>query len=399
MKVLQINSVCGYGSTGRIAVSLYNEINKNGGECLIAYGRKEAPTDYNTYKIGTNLDNYIHVAKTRFFDKHGLGSKKPTLKLIEKIKQYNLDIIHLHNIHGYYVNMELLFEFLEDYAKPVLWTFHDCWSFTGHCAYFTKQECYKWKNQCMNCPQKKSYPSSLLLDNSKNNYLIKKRLFTNIKNLTIVTPSNWLANIVKQSFFKEYPVQVINNGINLKVFNFRKNNFKKNNNIEQKYVILGVASEWDERKGIYYFLKMQKELDDRFKIVLVGLNQKQKKELPNEILGITRTNDINELVEIYSAADVFVNPTLEDNFPTTNLEALACGLPVITFDTGGSGESIDSSTGFVVDTGDISSVISIIKNLKFKNIKSQDCINRAKLYSDELKFKEYIELYKSLSKL
>ena len=164
-------------------------------------------------------------------------------------------------------------------------------------------------------------------------------------------------------------------------------------------MILGVASEWDERKGIYYFLKMQKELDDRFKIVLVGLNQKQKKELPNEILGITRTNDINELVEIYSAADVFVNPTLEDNFPTTNLEALACGLPVITFDTGGSGESIDSSTGFVVDTGDISSVISIIKNLKFKNIKSQDCINRAKLYSDELKFKEYIELYKSLSKL
>lgn len=398
MKVLQINSVCGYGSTGRIVISLYNEIVNNGSECLIAYGRKEEPSGYNTYKIGNKLDNYMHVFKTRVFDKHGLGSRKPTLKVIEKIKQYNPDIIHLHNIHGYYLNIAILFDFLKECGKPIVWTLHDCWAFTGHCAYFTKEKCDKWKVNCKNCVEKKLYPASVMLDNSKNNYRVKKDLFTNLQQLTLVTPSQWLANLLRESFLKEYDIQVINNGINLDVFKFNENNFKTKNNIKEKYVILGVASQWDERKGLLYFESINRKLDNRFKIVLVGLTEKQKNNLPEGILGITRTNNVEELVEIYSAADVFVNPTLEDNFPTTNLEAMACGTPVITFDTGGSGESITPLTGFVVKYGDIDSITSILDNLEFKKIKSKDCEERAKSYSDKSKFKDYIKLYDDLLK-
>lgn len=398
MKVLQINSVCGYGSTGRIVISLYNEVVNNNSECLIAYGRKDEPLGYNTYKIGSKLDNYVHVFKTRIFDKHGLGSRKPTLELIDKIKQYNPDVIHLHNIHGYYINIVILFNFLKQYGKPIVWTLHDCWPFTGHCTYFTKVKCDKWKNKCRNCVQKKVYPASIVLDNSTNNYILKKDLFTNLQNVTLITPSKWLANLVKESFLKEYDVQVINNGIDLEVFQFNHNNFKIKNKIEDKYMILGVASQWNERKGLSYFLDINRKLDDRFKIVIVGLTEKQKKNLPDEILGITRTNNVKELVEIYSAADVFVNPTLEDNFPTTNLEAMACGTPVITFNTGGSGESITPYTGFVVEYGDINNIISILNNLEFKNIKPEDCEKQAKLYSDKLKFKKYIKLYDDLLK-
>lgn len=398
MKVLQINSVCGYGSTGRIVVSLYNELINTDSECLIAYGRKDEPLGYNTYKIGNKLDNYMHVFKTRIFDKHGLGSKKATLELIKKIKEYNPDIIHLHNVHGYYINLIILFEFLKQYEKPIVWTLHDCWAFTGHCAHFTKSKCDKWKSKCKNCVEKNSYPSSIMKDNSTNNYIIKKNLFTKLKNVTIVTPSKWLANLVKESFLKEYDVKVINNGIDLDLFKFKQNDFKIKNKIEDKFLILGVASQWDERKGLSYFLDLNEKLDGRFKIVLVGLTEKQKNNLPKKILGITRTNNIDELAKIYSAADVFVNPTLEDNFPTTNLEAMACGTPVITFNTGGSGESITSLTGFVVEYGDINSIISILNNLEFKKIKSKDCEDRAMLYSDKLKFKDYIKLYNDLLK-
>lgn len=398
MKVLQINSVCGYGSTGRIVISLYNEVVNSGSECLIAYGRKEEPQGYNTYKIGNKLDNCMHVFKTRVFDKHGLGSRKPTLKLIEKIKQYNPDIIHLHNIHGYYLNILVLFDFFKEYGKPIVWTLHDCWAFTGHCSHFTKAKCDKWKINCKNCVEKKSYPKSMILDNSENNYIIKKNLFRNLQQLTLITPSQWLANLLRESFLKEYDIQVINNGINLEVFKFNENNFKITNNIEDKYMILGVASQWNERKGLLYFEYINRKLDNRFKIVLVGLTEEQKNNLPEGIIGITRTNNVQELVEIYSAADVFVNPTLEDNFPTTNLEAMACGTPVITFDTGGSGESITPLTGFVVGYGDIESIISILDSLEFKKIKSKDCEERAKLYSDKLKFKDYIKLYDDLLK-
>ncbi|MGE4588690.1 MAG: glycosyltransferase [Acidaminococcaceae bacterium] len=394
MRVLQINSVCGYGSTGRIATDLYKMLEKNGHECLIAYGRGNAPKAINSYRIGTNFDNYVHAVKTRLFDLHGFGSKKATKEFIIKAKEYNPDVIHLHNIHGYFINMDLLFNYLKEVNKPVVWTLHDCWAFTGHCAYFDFEQCNKWKTCCQECTKHMSYPKSLIIDNSKYNYNKKKELFTGIAKMTIVTPSNWLANLVNLSFLKEYDVKVINNGIDLEVFNPKyKNIFRKKYDIEDKFLILGVANMWEDRKGFNYFLELSKVIDDESLIVLVGVDSDQLKLLPKNIIGIKRTNNTEELAEIYSTVDVFVNPTLEDNFPTTNLEALACGTPVITFNTGGSIESIDEKSGIIVEKGDFGELCKAISNSENLRLLKEGALSRAILYDKNERYKEYMRIY------
>lgn len=395
MKVLQINSVCGYGSTGRIATDIYKILEEHGHECVIAYGRGTAPEGIKTIKIGTNLDNYMHVAKTRLLDKHGFGSTKATKEFIEKAKKYNPDVIHLHNIHGYYINIELSFNYLKEANKPVVWTLHDCWAFTGHCSHFDYVKCEKWREGCNNCPQKGRYPMSLLMDKSKSNYERKRGLFTGIKNMTIVTPSKWLADLVNQSFLKEYEVKVINNGIDLNVFSRKDLNiFKRKYNIENKFIILGVANIWDKRKGFKYFLELSKLIDSNSKIVLIGLNDKQLQKLPQNVIGVKRTSNIRELAEIYSAADVFVNPTLEENFPTTNLEALACGTPIITFNTGGSVESVDESCGIIVEKGNIEGLVESINKVKSDKFDKGNCVKKAEMFDKNERFNEYINLYK-----
>lgn len=395
MRVIQINSVCGIGSTGRIATDIHNILIEEGHESYIAYGRDIQKNCNTAIKIGTRFDNYMHVVTTRVFDKHGFGSKKATKKFIEQLERINPDIIHLHNIHGYYLNTAVLFEYLKKSNKPVIWTLHDCWAFTGHCAYFDYEGCEKWKSGCNKCPQKNEYPSSFLFDSSFKNYKKKKALFSGMKNLTIVTPSKWLADLVKESYLKEYSVEVINNGIDLNLFKQTKNNFRENNNLENKYIILGVASTWDRRKGLKYFLDLSETLSVDEVLVLVGLSEKQLKNLPNNIIGISRTNSIEELSDIYSSADIFVNPTLEDNFPTTNLEALACGTPVITFNTGGSSESVDVKTGLVVTKGDLNELKNAISLLKGrKNYYTENCEIKAKAcYSKQDRFYEYLKLY------
>lgn len=391
MKILQINSVCGVGSTGRIATDLYKVLEEQGHECKIAYGRGVAPEGIDSIKIGSNLDNYTHVFKTRVFDKHGFGSVNATKKFIEEVKEYDPDVIHLHNIHGYYINIEILFNYLKESNKPVVWTLHDCWAFTGHCAYFDYVGCDKWKGGCNKCPQKQGYPTSNILDNSKYNYEKKKELFTSVKNMTIVTPSKWLANLVKKSFLDKYPVEVINNGIDLNIFKPTESDFREKYNLQEKFIILGVASVWEERKGLKYFVELSEKLSDEYKIVVVGVTEKQKKELPNNILAITRTNNIKELAQIYTVADVFVNPTLEDNFPTTNLESLACGTPVITFNTGGSHECINNETGYIVSKDNIEEIKFYLSRIK--DIYSNKCIERAKLYDKKSRYNDYINLY------
>lgn len=401
MKILQINSVCGVGSTGRIATDLYKVIEEAGHECVIAYGRGTAPEGVKTIKIGTNFDNYMHVAKTRIFDKHGFGSTKATKEFIKKVEEYDPDIIHLHNIHGYYVNIEILFNYLKRANKKVIWTLHDCWTFTGHCAYFDYVGCSKWKNECNKCPQKREYPNSLLIDNSEWNFNKKKDIFSGIKYLTIVTPSKWLAKLVKESYLSEYKIQVINNGIDLEIFKPTESDFRRKYGLEDKFIILGVANVWDRRKGLKYLIEISERLDDRYKVVVVGINENRKEKLPKNIIAIPKTNNVKELVKIYSAADIFVNPTLEDNFPTTNLEAISCGTMVITFNTGGSVESVNNECGFIVRENNAESIINIVNYCYDKglNYKKSLIYDASKDYNKNDRYNDYLQEYDNIMNL
>ena len=399
MKILQINSVYKYGSTGNIVYNLHKLLLSNGHQSYVAYGRGDTNDEEFIYKIDKDIDIYIHGIGSRLFDKHGLYSTKATKRFIKYIEDLDPDIIHIHNIHGYYINYEILFNYLRKLNKPVIWTLHDCWSYTGHCAYYDFADCNKWQKQCYECPQIREYPQSLFIDNSKENFLLKKELFTSLSSLTLVTPSQWLADEVRKSFFDTNKTRVIHNGIDLNIFREKQSNFRKKYNLEKKFLILGIASIWEERKGFRYFLKLAKKITGSEHIILVGLNDKQLQSLPQNILGIKRTHNIEELAEIYSSVDVFVNPTLEDNFPTTNLESLACGTPVITFNSGGSQESIDADCGIVTERKNFNKLyenIIIIKN-KTKEQYRKKCKEKAKKHFDKNTcFNKYIELYQEI---
>ena len=397
MKVLQINSVCGVGSTGRIATDLYKVMKENGIESKIAFGIGNAENipKEDAFKFGNKFDYYVHNAVSRITDRAGFYSKINTLKLLKFIKSYEPDIIHIHTIHGYYVNIEILFNFLKEYKKPVIWTLHDCWSFTGHCAHFDLIGCTKWKTQCYNCPIHREYPKSFT-DNSRHVYKLKKQLFTGVENLTIVTPSQWLADLVKQSFLKDHTIRIINNGINLDVFKPIENDIKIKYQCENKYLILGVAFGWGKKKGLDIFIELAKRLDEnKYKIMLVGTDEHIDKDLPDNIISIHRTQNQNELAEIYSAADLFVNPTREDTYPTVNMESLACGTPVLTFNTGGSPEIIDETCGMVVEKDDIDSMYNEIINICENNVFTKEmCLRKSRMFDKNEKYRNYIELYK-----
>ncbi len=392
MKIAQINTVCGNGSVGRITVDIYHALEAAGHEGKIYYGRRTAPENVETEKIGSNLDMGIHVLSTFFTGTHGFQSAGQTEKLIEHLKAYNPDLIHIHNIHGFYLNVERLFAYFKTCGKPIVWTLHDCWSFTGHCAYFDFVGCDKWKTECEKCPQyRNSYPYALFKDGSQVNYARKKAAFQGVPNLTIVTPSKWLGELVKESYLKEYPVKVIPNGIDLEKFVPQKHEKR------DKHLILGVANVWDQRKGLDYFKQLHGMLDpEKYEIAVVGVSKKQIAELPKGMIGIEHTKNVEELMELYSQASVFANPTLEDNFPTTNLEALACGTPVVTFATGGSVESVDETCGRIVPQKDVNAlkeaIIDICENVE--NMR-EACRKRALDYDKYDRFGEYLTLYQS----
>lgn len=361
MKVFMINTVCGIGSTGRICTDIAERLQADGHECLIAYGRGIVPEQYRKYavRIGSTPDVYLHCAKARIFDNVGFGSKHATKTLIKKIEDYDPDVIHLHNLHGYYINIEILFSYLKEANKPVVWTLHDCWSFTGHCAHFAAAGCEQWKHCCGNCPEKRTYPTSLVLDCSYANFKRKQTAFSGLDKLTLVTPSRWLAQLTKESFLNEYPVRVIPTGIDLNVFRPTESNLRERWGLENKFIVLGVASVWNDRKGLADMVRLAKELGVGYAVVLVGITDKQRRELSDSMIGIGRTANVRELAQIYSAADVFINPTYEDTYPTVNLEAIACGTPVVTYNTGGSVESADENC--VVEQGDVAGLANIIR--------------------------------------
>lgn len=393
MKVAQINSVCGIRSTGRICTDLAEVLKDQGYECKIAYGRENVPQKYQQYSIrmGNAFSIKIDALKTRLFDNAGFNSNRTTKKLIEWLIEYNPDIIHLHNLHGYYINLKILFEYLKICGKKIVWTLHDCWSFTGHCSNFTFAKCEQWRTHCLSCSQTKEYPKSLFRNNAKNNYQNKKELFTAIPNMTIVTPSHWLASLVRESFLKDYPIQIIPNGIDLSVFKPTDSDLREKFDLQNKKIILGVASAWGKRKGFDDFIRLAQLLKEEYQVVMVGVTAKQKKKLPSNIIAIERTNSVVELAQWYTLADVFFNPTYEDNFPTTNIEAIACGTPIITYPTGGSPEPVIETNGLVTKDFKVEELMKVLPEI-FKLDRRK--IRETALKYDKMKqYQKYIRIY------
>lgn len=370
MKVLLVNVCCGTGSTGRICTDIATNLEKQGHDVRIAYGRDEVPDQYKRFavRIGTDFDWKLHALQTRLFDTNGFCSNRATKTFLKWAEEFNPELIWLHNIHGYYINVEMLFSWIKKHPNiKVKWTLHDCWAFTGHCAYFTIAKCEQWKTKCVNCSQKNSYPKCIVYSNVERNYNRKKIAFTGVKNLTLITPSKWLADLTRKSFLKEYPVEVRYNTIDKNIFKPTSSDFRKKYGLENKYIVLGVANVWDERKGLQDFYKLAQMLDDNYAIVLVGLNDKQIADLPKKIKGIKRTNSVTELVAIYSAADIFVNTSKEETFGMTTAEADACGTKTIVYEGTACGELASANRSLVVKQ-DINAVYKAITDKSFKGI-------------------------------
>lgn len=390
--LLQIN-ICLNLSTGKIAQAIGEHVISHGWNSYIAYSCRCAtvPSKSNVIKVGNFADPYFHYLENRIFDREGLGSRRSTRKLIEMIKEISPDVIQLHNIHDHYLNYRILFEFLNTTEIKVVWTFHDCWAFTGHCMHFVTKGCKRWVEGCYNCPMKGEYPRSIL-DRSSENWRLKKSLFGDCKNLAIVACSDWMAGFVRESFLKEKPISVIKNGVDIDTFTPHPRRQ------DEKYKVLTVSGVWHKAKGEYDIYHLRKLLPkNKFDIIMVGLTSRQINNLPEGIHGIERTQNINELVKLYCDADVLINPTYADTFPTVNLESLACGTPVITYDTGGSPEAVDEKTGIVVKQGDVESLANAIIKLKLNSLSSSDCRIRAVEYYDKNKcFEKYVDLYNKL---
>ncbi|MDY6024480.1 MAG: glycosyltransferase [Candidatus Borkfalkiaceae bacterium] len=394
MKVLQINATYGSGSTGKICYSVAKLMDKENIENLTLYSQGELKAE-NAVKIKNKTYYKIQALKSRVFGNYGFNSSSATKVIIRQIKEFSPDIVHLHNIHGHNVNLNTLFTFFKKNPEiKLFWTFHDCWAFTAYCPHYTMAKCYKWQSECSHCKLRKEY--SWFFDKSKKLFNRKKELFTGL-NLTIVTPSEWLAGEVKKSFMKDYPVKVINNGIDLSVFKPTESDFREKYGIDKdKFLLSGVAFGWGERKGLDVFIELSKRLDkNKYAIVLVGGNAETDKLLPKDIISIHRTQNQTELAEIYSSCDLFVNPTREEVLGLVNIEANACGTPVLTFDSGGSPECINKKSGSVVSCDDINGLIKEIERIRNERpFTKENCILRAEEFDADKKFKEYTELYK-----
>ena len=393
MKVLQINTVYGEGSTGKIVQSLHDFCLQNQIECISGYRCLEPRKAYpDTIQMSSVFDNRVHNCLSKYTMFKGFFSVFKTLSFIRKVNNISPDIIHLHNLHGSYINIPILFHYLKKKSIPVVWTLHDCWAFTSICSHFTLVDCKKWSDGCRRCPQRKK-----LFDFSHIIWTLKKESFTGLRNVTVVTPSNWLSRLAKESFLNCYPVMTIYNGIDLSVFKPTLSSFRKTYKLEKNYVILGVAFNWSYSKGLDVFVELSKILPNNYSVVLVGTDTELEKELPERIISIQKTNSVNELVEIYSAVDVFVNPTREEVLGLVNIEALACGTPVVTFDAGGSPECVDNSCGQVIDIDDISSMQNAIEEICQEHPYSVDaCRRRAFKFNRFDMLGNYINLYNSL---
>lgn len=395
MRVLFINSDYESGSTGRIVRDLKKELENQNNECLALYGRENPSSDDGVYRIGDKLSVYFHVISTRLGDNQGFSSTFATKRCLNAIEKFQPDIIHLHNLHGSYINCEVLFKYIKRRNIPTVWTLHDCWSFTGHCSNYSFAECNKWTQLCEDCPQSKEYPKSFV-DLSRRNYQKKKETFSGCKYLKITTVSQWLKGEVQKSFLNQYPVTVVPNGVDLSVFLPKDvGDLKKKLKFEGKRVLISVASVWGPRKGLDLILKIATQLGNEYRWLIVGLNQ-EIGGLPDNIIVIRRTDSIHELSDLYNVADIFVNTSVEETFGMVSLEALACGKPVITNRLTANPELVDETCGIVVDCYDINSYLAAIKDKHIWQQKVEDCRKRAEKYSHHAMIENYLSVYRSM---
>ena len=376
-----------------------------GWDNYIAYSKGRdgiKPSQSKLIPVGSKLSVAWHGVLTRFFDMHGLGSRKATRRFVREIEKISPDVIHIHNIHGYFLNYKILFEYLSKKDIPVVWTVHDCWLYTGHCYHYASVGCDKWKTQCENCPQKRAFPTSVFLDRSKQNFIDKKKAFNSLSDLTVVTVSEWMKEEMSHSFLKDCRFQVIHNGIDLDVFDVQPDDkaVREKFGLGERKIILGLASIWCKEKGWDDFVQMSEMLNEDEVIVMVGVNEKQMEQLPKGVVGIRRTENVRQLAELYSAATAFVNPTWQDNYPTVNLEAIACGTPVVTYRTGGSIESVTEKTGFIVEQGDVKGLLEAVRKIaeRGKVQYTAECRAHAlKNFRKEERYADYLKLYESIT--
>lgn len=404
MKIVQVNISANRGSTGKIAEQIGQAVLSRGWESYFAFGHHCDTTASKSIKIGTRADDIIHPLMARLFDRQGLASSMATKRFLSELERIEPDIIHLHNIHGYYLNYKILFEWLLKKEIPVVWTLHDCWPFTGHCAYFEKHKCFKWQDSCGHCPALREYPASWGWDYSRNNFRLKKSLFSNYSEyMTLVPVSYWLEGYLRKSFLKEGNICTIHNGIDIDIFtpisDSAMKEIRSQYHCNGKTIVLGVAMPWTKRKGYDDFISLSAQLPkDRYQIIMVGVSKQQKTKLPKSILAIERVQGQRELANLYSMADVFFNPTYEDNYPTVNLEAIACGTPVLTYRTGGSPEALTCQTGFVLDQGRIDQVVEVLAGYHKTKEMISTCRAYAEEYFDKRKvFEAYLNLYDKIS--
>lgn len=398
MRILLINSVCGTGSTGKIIADILDLLKKSGHEAKVLYGVGEAkgviPQD--AVKTANQWDYYLHNGLSRITDHAGLYSRKATYRLIQEIKIYAPDLIHLHTLHGYYINYEILFEFLKKANIPVAWTLHDCWPFTGHCTNYSAVGCRQWQDKCIDCPQLHRYPKCWFTGDAEKNFIRKKTAFTGLQNLVITAPSHWLADQISASFLKDYPVQVIPNGIDRSIFHPQGGDLRERYGLQGKKIVLGVANVWSKSKGIDDMILLSQILDKTYQIVMIGLTKKQMEGLPKEIIAIQRTENRQVLAQWYSEADVFVNPTYEETFGLTSVEAQACGTPVVAYNTDGCPETVMQGNGIIVPQGEVNKMKEAIINIAFAENRADS--QKMDSFANDHVYQEYIRLYRSMLK-
>lgn len=393
MNVAFLNAVC-YGSTGRIVRELADALQTQGHKTLITAGFTWEKCRREDFFLTSGIvEKTAHTYLARLTGKIGTYSRHATRRLLKRLDEFSPDVIHLHNLHGWFINLPMLFNYIKTHNVRVVWTLHDCWAFTGHCPHFDACGCDKWKTHCHDCPQHRLYPASRR-DASAWMFDKKREWFCGVKDLTIVTPSRWLKEQAKQSFLGEYEVRVIRNGIDLSVFCPSEERTALLPN-DKKYTVLGVSYAWNEKKGLDVFCRLAKELGDEYRVVLVGTDEKTEKDLPEGILPIRRTQNAHELAALYSAADVFVNPTREENYPTVNMEAIACGTPVLTFDTGGSAEIADEKSGESVPKDDFDALLDRVRAIcQTRPYSKEDCRLHAESFRKDRATDAYLSLYR-----